>query len=1247
MKNIKQFSAFILAVLTLCGCSDLRDGGSYSSKTKARISVSIAGIDKSSARNTALPPLEADLNKLSDFVLCGKYNGGQEQELASASTYTELSQKQIEVQAGYWSFTLNVKYSGIDFSGNIESQEIKLDSPNTLSFVLSSAATNGGFTITLGYIGNAALAVSTLYKWPDKTPTDVSVETTLNPSDTSGTVKFEVPYEGDSSADSSGISSGSYRAEIVFYADAEKTVRLSTYPAIVRIAAGLVSTLTDSMTLDEAYSIEYMCLCNDEGPQDLLDQGSGVTSSLTLPLVYSRKSEAFNLPSDLNLSGFHFAGWYADAACSEAVNGIPSNSTGNKTFYAAFVNAVTVSSSAAAGSSGLRQPVASINAAAEKIMEYSDDSVAWNIVIDGTVTGAQNVGSLLTTEYAQSLKIKGAHTVTEGEELKDTIDGRFFLDGNETYCFALTIDTEVPVTLENLKITGGSTYAVYGAGLVVQSNAQVSTSGVVCITENTADCGAGVYVEGKFTVNDGCSITSNTSSEQGGGVCVGATGTLEFYGGTISRNTLNAAEGVEAHGSGVYVAAQDGKHATFKMGANAVVAEDNDVYLSNGTVITVSSTFNGSITTAAVITPAVYSPETKVLESENDVNLEYECSVFKVTPSEVDSGDGNLITTNWRVTGEGKLQQCADVEGIIGQIEGLDDGVGEIAVRGYISTQDLESIGSAISGLSGSARVQLYLTDAEGLTELPEGIFQNCECLETIELPEGITSIPSNAFAGCANLSKITLPSTIEAIDSTAFNGCISLVSVSIEGSLITADDDKGMLYDADGTKLILCYNTLSHTDGLFTVPDGVTTICTGAFYSCSALNTLVLPSTLETIESGAFAECDYLVSVYCSKAQSEINIYDETIEVVAWSSGVSLGINITLSESDTNDIVVTDMSTPEVTTKIYAVSESYANLNWKFDDKQVTDTGTDPDACAYISSDSQVLYVDTSRLTPGYHDISLIAVDDSGRYYSYYAQLHVEKQESSGNTSVTDTVGQISDNLVYNGNAENQDTRNSSGLLTLPSKDSITQLSGLGVDNSTCWKILQTGNEVWQEVNFDLTQFYAPGKSYAVSFKLKADPDAETTPYGSDTYKSTGMHFRVYYSVYSGAVKDWAVENGKEHYEYSDDDDPNIVSPFDGGYCSVDDESQLVSGYQLNNPDSSYANDFPGGDWVLYSFVIPASEISRIVNGTGLYAFNVAFYMGEEGEGGYSYLIDDIVIKDLNTEIEYTGRTWNDPSNP
>ncbi len=31
--------------------------------------------------------------------------------------------------------------------------------------------------------------------------------------------------------------------------------------------------------------------------------------------------------------------------------------------------------------------------------------------------------------------------------------------------------------------------------------------------------------------------------------------------------------------------------------------------------------------------------------------------------------------------------------------------------------------------------------------------------------------------------------------------------------------------------------------------------------------------------------------------------------------------------------------------------------------------------------------------------------------------------------------------------------------------------------------------------------------------------------------------------------------------------------------------------------------------------------------------------------KGGYSYLIDDVVIKDLNAELTRTGRTWVAPS--
>jgi hypothetical protein len=66
--------------------------------------------------------------------------------------------------------------------------------------------------------------------------------------------------------------------------------------------------------------------------------------------------------------------------------------------------------------------------------------------------------------------------------------------------------------------------------------------------------------------------------------------------------------------------------------------------------------------------------------------------------------------------------------------------------------------------------------------------------------------------------------------------------------------------------------------------------------------------------------------------------------------------------------------------------------------------------------------------------------------------------------------------------------------------------------------------------------------------------------------------------------------------------------------------------------------------EWQEIRYIISSTEIERIVNNSDVYKFDVEFYAGPDGAKGYSYLIDDISIQDLNSEITRAGMTWKDP---
>ena len=65
-------------------------------------------------------------------------------------------------------------------------------------------------------------------------------------------------------------------------------------------------------------------------------------------------------------------------------------------------------------------------------------------------------------------------------------------------------------------------------------------------------------------------------------------------------------------------------------------------------------------------------------------------------------------------------------------------------------------------------------------------------------------------------------------------------------------ENDGGVLFTADGTRLIRY--TYMNDDDTYTVPDGVVSIDQNAFYEASDLETVILPESLRTIGSLAFA---------------------------------------------------------------------------------------------------------------------------------------------------------------------------------------------------------------------------------------------------------------------------------------------------------------------------------------------------------------------------------------------------------
>ena len=148
----------------------------------------------------------------------------------------------------------------------------------------------------------------------------------------------------------------------------------------------------------------------------------------------------------------------------------------------------------------------------------------------------------------------------------------------------------------------------------------------------------------------------------------------------------------------------------------------------------------------------------------------------------------------------------------------------------------------------------------DGLKEIGDYAFCDCEALESITLPDSLEKIGDSAFSGCDALESITLPDGVKKIGDEAFLGCDALCVIAVARGNEEYKSVDGVLYTKDG-KTLLSYPS-GKEDESFTVPDGVTKIDDSAFYDCNALESITLPDGLKEIGKNAFLSCKALESI-------------------------------------------------------------------------------------------------------------------------------------------------------------------------------------------------------------------------------------------------------------------------------------------------------------------------------------------------------------------------------------------------
>lgn len=213
---------------------------------------------------------------------------------------------------------------------------------------------------------------------------------------------------------------------------------------------------------------------------------------------------------------------------------------------------------------------------------------------------------------------------------------------------------------------------------------------------------------------------------------------------------------------------------------------------------------------------------------------------------------------------------------------------GEISFNNYYGDEKDIIVPPQIDGITvtGVSTYGFYGSDIESVvlpdtvTEIGKWAFRQCPNLKEIAIPDNVTAIRAEAFKGCSSLTKVSFGVNLDTIESLAFKDCPNIKQIiwnSKNASNIHSDVFRTFGVTEAGVEVCFGDTAENIPAGVFggydpkslapyitkiTLGNNVKTIGYRAFASCSLVEELILPDSLESIDDsfGSMASLKELV---------------------------------------------------------------------------------------------------------------------------------------------------------------------------------------------------------------------------------------------------------------------------------------------------------------------------------------------------------------------------------------------------